>query len=36
MRFADRRMLLRHPVLALRHLSDERRPVPALTVRRHD
>jgi hypothetical protein len=36
MRFAGPRMLLRHPVLALRHLLDERRPVPALGVRRHD
>lgn len=27
MRFAGPRMLLRHPILALRHLRDERRPL---------
>jgi len=27
MRYAGPRMLLRHPVLALRHLRDERRPL---------
>ena len=30
MRYAGPRMLLRHPVLAIRHLLDERRPVPSL------
>lgn len=28
MRYAGPRMLLRHPILALRHLLDARRPVP--------
>jgi len=36
MRFAGPRMLLRHPFLAVRHLLDERRPVPALTLRKSD
>lgn len=30
MRYSGPRMLLRHPVLSLRHLIDERRPVPTL------
>ena len=30
MRYAGPRMLLRHPILSLRHLLDERRPVPKL------
>ncbi len=30
MRYAGPRMLLRHPLLAIRHLLDERRPVPSL------
>ncbi len=30
MRYAGPRMLLRHPLLSLRHLLDERRPVPRL------
>jgi hypothetical protein len=30
MRYAGPRMLLRHPMLAIRHLVDERRPVPSL------
>jgi hypothetical protein len=29
MRYAGPRMLLRHPVLAIRHLADERRPLSA-------
>ncbi len=33
MRFAGPRMLLRHPYLAIRHLLDERRPVPPLPPR---
>ena len=32
MRYAGPRMLLRHPVLALRHLLDKRRPIPKLNV----
>lgn len=34
MRYAGPRMLLRHPLLAVRHLLDERRPVPSLPQRR--
>lgn len=34
MRYAGPRMLLRHPVLAVRHLLDTRRPVPKLPARR--
>lgn len=30
MRWAGPRMLWRHPILTLRHLIDDRRPVPAL------
>jgi hypothetical protein len=30
MRYAGPRMLLQHPLLAIRHLLDERRPVPSL------
>lgn len=30
MRWAGPRMLLRHPLLAIRHLIDGRRPVPAI------
>lgn len=30
MRYSGPRMLLRHPVLAVRHLLDERKPVPKL------
>jgi Nitrous oxide-stimulated promoter len=33
MRWAGPRMLLRHPVLGIRHLLDERRPVPALPAK---
>jgi len=34
MRFAGPRMALRHPLLAVRHLLDERRKPPALKQRR--
>ena len=34
MRWAGPRMLLHHPLLALRHLVDERRPAPALDSER--
>jgi hypothetical protein len=34
MRFAGPRMLARHPVLAIRHLIDDRRPVPQSGMRR--
>lgn len=30
MRWAGPKMLIRHPILAIRHLLDDRRPVPAL------
>ena len=33
MRWAGPRMLLRHPVLAVAHMLDGRRPVPALPAR---
>jgi hypothetical protein len=33
MRWSGPRMLLRHPVLAVRHLIDERRPAPSLPKR---
>ena len=33
MRYAGPRMLTRHPVLAVRHLLDGRRPAPALPTR---
>jgi hypothetical protein len=33
MRYAGPRMLLRHPVLGIRHLIDGRRPAPVLPVR---
>ena len=33
MRWAGPRMLLRHPVLAIRHLLDDRRPAPTLEPR---
>ena len=33
MRYAGPRMMTRHPVLAVRHLLDGRRPAPALPVR---
>lgn len=33
MRYAGPRMLLRHPVLAIRHLLDERRPLSAKAAR---
>ena len=33
MRWSGPRMLLRHPVLAVRHLIDERRPAPSLPRR---
>lgn len=36
MRYAGPRMLLRHPVLALWHLFDRRRPAPPLPARRAD
>ena len=35
MRYAGPRMLWRHPVLAIRHLLDGRRPAPDLPARRH-
>jgi hypothetical protein len=34
MRYAGPRMLLRHPLLAIRHLLDERRPAPRLPQRK--
>jgi hypothetical protein len=34
MRFAGPRMLLRHPILAVRHLLDERRKAPTLKRQR--
>ena len=34
MRWAGPRMLLRHPMLGIAHLIDERRPVPVLPVKR--
>lgn len=34
MRYAGPRMLLRHPILSLMHLVDERRPAPALRQRK--
>jgi hypothetical protein len=34
MRYAGPRMLLRHPVLSVLHLLDERRPVPTLGTRK--
>ena len=34
MRYSGPRMLLHHPILAVRHLLDERRPVPTLPKRR--
>lgn len=34
MRYAGPRMLLRHPVLSIRHLLDTRRPVPSLVARK--
>jgi hypothetical protein len=33
MRYAGPRMLLRHPVLAIRHLLDGKRPTPTLPKR---
>ena len=33
MRWAGPRMMLRHPILAIGHLIDERRPVPRLPAR---
>lgn len=33
MRWAGPRMLLRHPILAIAHMIDERRPVPMLPAR---
>lgn len=33
MRWAGPRMLLRHPILAITHMLDERRPVPTLPAR---
>lgn len=35
MRYAGPRMLLRHPVLAISHLLDTRRPVPSLKKKRN-
>ncbi len=35
MRWAGPRMLLRHPVLAIRHLLDGRRPAPRLPEKYH-
>jgi hypothetical protein len=34
MRWAGPRMLLRHPILGIAHLIDERRPVPTLPAKR--
>jgi len=34
MRYAGPRMIFRHPILALRHMLDGRRPVPELPRRR--
>lgn len=34
MRYAGPRMVLRHPVLSVLHLVDERRPVPTLGTRK--
>jgi len=34
MRWAGPRMLLRHPILAIAHMIDERKPVPALPAKR--
>jgi hypothetical protein len=34
MRWAGPRMLLRHPILAITHLLDGRRPIPMLPVKR--
>ncbi len=34
MRWAGPRMLWRHPILALRHLLDDRRPVPPIPERK--
>jgi hypothetical protein len=34
MRYAGPRMLLRHPVLSIRHLLDTRRPAPRLMARK--
>jgi hypothetical protein len=34
MRWAGPRMLLRHPILGISHLLDERRPIPMLPARR--
>lgn len=34
MRYAGPRMLLRHPLLSIRHLLDERSPVPRLSSRK--
>ena len=33
MRYAGPRMLWRHPILAIRHLLDARRPVPGLPIK---
>ena len=33
MRWAGPRMMLRHPVMAIVHLIDERRPVPTLPAK---
>jgi len=35
MRYAGPRMLWRHPILAVRHLIDGRRPAPALPKPSH-
>jgi hypothetical protein len=34
MRWAGPRMILRHPVMGIAHLIDERRPVPTLPAKR--
>jgi hypothetical protein len=34
MRWAGPRMMLRHPIMAIAHLIDERRPVPMLPVKK--
>jgi len=33
MRWAGPRMMLRHPIMAIAHLTDERRPVPTLPAK---
>lgn len=35
MRWAGPRMMLRHPIMAIAHLIDERRPVPTMPAKKH-